>query len=328
VKPYVFVTRHIPDDALLLLSGHADVHVWEGEEAVPRDVLLEHAKKATGLYVLITDKIDRLLLEQSPHLKVISTMAVGYDHIDVRAAFERGIIVTNTPEVLTGATADLTFALILSTARRVVEAAEVIKQGDWNLWSPMFMAGQEVHGKTLGIIGMGRIGEAVAKRARGFDMHVLYHNRNPRPDAEQQWGVQYRPKERLLQESDFVVLLTPGNENTRHIMGAEEFSLMKPTGIFINVSRGSTVNEEALVQALTDKQILGAGLDVFENEPIGPDHPLLNMPQVICLPHIGSATIETRQKMALTAAEGMTDVLQGKMPKNAVKGTASDKGLR
>jgi glyoxylate reductase len=228
--------------------------------------------------------------------------------------------VVHTPDVLNGATADLTFALLFATARRIVEAAESVKKGEWKQWSPLFMAGQEVYGKTLGIIGMGRIGEAVAKRALGFDMKVLYHNRTRRPEAEQRLGdlVEYRSKEQLLGESDFVVILTPGNADTFHLIGTKEFSLMKRSAILINVSRGSTVDENALIEAINEKKIQGAGLDVFEKEPISADHPLLKMPQVVCLPHIGSATVETRKKMAMSAAEGLVQVLNGQVPKNAI----------
>lgn len=318
LKPYIYITKRITDEAIELLQNNFDVGIWEGEGAVPRDRLLEEVKKADGLYVMLTDKIDKELLSQAPKLKAISIMAVGYDSIDIDYATERGIIVTNTPGVLSEATADLTFALLMDTARRLSEANRLVLEGKWTSWSPMFMAGQDVYGATIGIIGMGRIGEAVARRAKGFDMKILYHNRNRKFDVEEQLNAEYCSLDDLLKESDFVVLLTPLTKETANLIGEREFELMKSTVVFINVSRGATVDEEALYDALKNKKIWAAGLDVFRQEPIPVNHPLLQLDNVVALPHIGSASIKTREKMALIAAEGLLDSLNSKRPKNIV----------
>jgi len=323
VKPYVFITKKITDEAIMLLQSNFDVGIWEGEGPVPRERLLEEAKKADGLYVMLTDKIDKELLSQAPKLKAISIMAVGYDSIDIDYATEKGIVVTNTPGVLSEATADLTFALLMDTARRLSEANRLVLEGKWTSWSPMFMAGQDIYGATIGIIGMGRIGEAVARRAKGFDMKILYHNRNRKLEVEEKFNTEYRSLEDLLKESDFVILLTPLTKETANLIGKREFELMKSTAIFINVSRGATVDEEALYEALINKEIWAAGLDVFRQEPIPADHPLLQLDNVVALPHIGSASIKTRKKMALIAAEGLIDSLNGKRPKNIVNAKVS-----
>ncbi len=292
-----------------LLATIATVEVWDQEYPVPRDILLEKAKRSDGLYVMLSDRIDREIIDAAPHLKVISTLAVGYDNIDLEACKEKGIVVTNTPDVLTDATADLTFGLLMAAGRRFIEANRVLMNGEWKTWSPYFMAGQRIHGATIGIIGMGRIGEAVAKRAAGFDMRILYHNRSRRVEAEQTYGATYCSLPDLLCESDYVVLLTPLTEATKGLMGAEEFAMMKSTAVFINASRGATVDEEALYQALKQGTIWAAGLDVFGQEPIRTNHPLLSLPNVVALPHIGSATYETRDRMAMLVSENLVAVL-------------------
>jgi glyoxylate reductase len=317
-KPYVYITRKISTEAEERIRQIADVDVWEGDTPVPRPVLLDKAKQADGLLVMLTDRVDRELLAQASSLKVVSTMSVGVDHIEVEAVKEKGIIVTNTPDVLTDATADLAFALLLATARRIVEANRAVHTGEWRTWSPLFMAGQQVHGRTLGIIGMGRIGTAVAKRAKGFEMNVLYHNRSRKPEAESTLGVQYRALPELLKESDFVVVLTPLTAETKGLIGREELSLMKPTAVLVNVSRGGTVDEQALFEALQTKRIWAAGSDVFQQEPVPADHPLLTLPNFVALPHIGSATVDTRHDMAMLAAENLIAVLTGKEPLNPV----------
>lgn len=317
-KPYVYITRKISAEAEERIRQIADVDVWEGDTPVPRPVLLDKAKQADGLLVMLTDRVDRELLAQASSLKVVSTMSVGVDHIEVEAVKEKGIIVTNTPDVLTDATADLAFALLLATARRIVEANRAVHTGEWRTWSPLFMAGQQVHGRTLGIIGMGRIGTAVAKRAKGFEMNVLYHNRSRKPEAESTLGVQYRALPELLKESDFVVVLTPLTAETKGLIGREELSLMKPTAVLVNVSRGGTVDEQALFEALQTKRIWAAGSDVFQQEPVPADHPLLTLPNFVALPHIGSATVDTRHDMAMLAAENLIAVLTGKEPLNPV----------
>ncbi|AKF92829.1 D-glycerate dehydrogenase [Brevibacillus laterosporus] len=308
-KPFVYVTRKVAEEAMNLLATIATVEVWDQEYPVPRDILLEKAKRSDGLYVMLSDRIDREIIDAAPHLKVISTLAVGYDNIDLEACKEKGIVVTNTPDVLTDATADLTFGLLMAAGRRFIEANRVLMNGEWKTWSPYFMAGQRIHGATIGIIGMGRIGEAVAKRAAGFDMRILYHNRSRRIEAEQTYGATYCSLPDLLCESDYVVLLTPLTEATKGLMGAEEFAMMKSTAVFINASRGATVDEEALYQALKQGTIWAAGLDVFQQEPIPTNHPLLSLPNVVALPHIGSATYETRDRMAMLVSENIVAVL-------------------
>lgn len=294
-----------------LLATIATVEVWDQEYPVPRDILLEKAKRSDGLYVMLSDRIDRELIDAAPHLKVVSTLAVGYDNIDVEACKKRGIVVTNTPDVLTDATADLAFGLLMAAGRRFVEANRVLMNGEWKTWSPYFMAGQRIHGATIGIIGMGRIGEAVAKRASGFDMRILYHNRSRKVEAEETYGATYCSLPDLLCESDYVVLLTPLTEETKGLMGAEQFAMMKSTAVFINASRGATVDEMALYQALKQETIWAAGLDVFQQEPIPTDHPLLSLPNVVALPHIGSATYETRDRMAMLVSQNLVAVLSG-----------------
>ncbi|MCR8987063.1 D-glycerate dehydrogenase [Brevibacillus laterosporus] len=308
-KPFVYVTRKVAEEAMNLLATIATVEVWDQEYPVPRDILLEKAKRSDGLYVMLSDRIDREIIDAAPHLKVISTLAVGYDNIDLEACKEKGIVVTNTPDVLTDATADLTFGLLMAAGRRFIEANRVLMNGEWKTWSPYFMAGQRIHGATIGIIGMGRIGEAVAKRAAGFDMRILYHNRSRRIETEQTYGATYCSLPDLLCESDYVVLLTPLTEATKGLMGAEEFAMMKSTAVFINASRGATVDEEALYQALKQGTIWAAGLDVFQQEPIPTNHPLLSLPNVVALPHIGSATYETRDRMAMLVSENIVAVL-------------------
>lgn len=312
-KPKIVVTRKIPGPALELLKEHGETYVWDSEEeAIPYDILAHEMKDAAALFTNVSDRIDRAIIEGAPNLKVISTMAVGFDNIDIQAAGERGIPVGHTPGILTEATADLTFALLMATARRIVEGSEYVRSGQWQSWGPMLLTGQDIYGATLGIIGMGRIGEGVARRALGFEMKVLYHNRNRKPEAEEKWGVEYRGLDDLLRESDFVVLLAPGSAQNKHMLGEREFKLMKSNAVFINTSRGTNVDEEALYRALKNKEIWAAGLDVFAREPVDPDHPLLSLPNVTVLPHIGSASIATRENMAITAAQNIIAGLKGK----------------
>lgn len=319
MKPRVFISRTIPEEAMQILRTHLDCRSWdEADVPVPRDVLLNEAKEVDGLYTLLTEKVDAELFSAAPRLQAVANMAVGYDNIDIETARQKGIIVTNTPGVLNETTADLTFALMMATARRLVEAAEFVKQGNWKTWSPMLLTGPDICGSTLGVIGMGRIGEAVIRRAKGFDMNILYYNRNRKADVEQKLGVTYAPMDELLRRSDFVVILTPLTPETHHLISQRELSLMKPSAVLINTSRGPVVDEKALQEALDRKMIWGAGLDVFEKEPIGPDHPLLQYENVVALPHIGSASIATRTRMAVMAAENLVAALSGKEPANRV----------
>ncbi|MDV2886041.1 D-glycerate dehydrogenase [Alkalihalophilus pseudofirmus] len=309
----VVVTRKFPDSIINPLRDKYEVVMWEYEDKVmPRDLLLQESKDADALLVNLTDDINDELYEQSPKLKVVSTMAVGYDNIDVAGAIERGIKVGHTPNVLTDATADLTFALILASGRRLLEAADVIRRDEWKSWAPFYLTGQEVSHKTIGIIGMGRIGEAVAKRAQGFSMNILYHNRSRKREAEETLHASYVTFDELLERSDYVVLLAPSTPETKKMMGHEQFAKMKKSAVFINTSRGTNVDEEALYEALKTNEIYAAGLDVFDQEPISADHPLLKLPNVTAMPHIGSAALETRMKMAQMARDHIIEGLEGR----------------
>lgn len=305
----VYVTRKIPQSALDLLKDFEVSVFSEEDEVVPREVLLREVRQADGLLCLLTEKIDRELLDAAPRLKIVANMAVGYDNIDVPACTERKVLVTNTPGVLTEATADLAFALLLATARRIPESERFLRDGKWKTWSPMLLTGQEVYGATLGILGLGRIGSAVARRAKGFNMRILYYSHRRDLDAEKNLGIIYKEKDELLKESDYVSIHLPLTPETRGFIGQRELELMKPTAILINTSRGPVVDEDALVKALKERRIWAAGLDVFQTEPLPMDSPLRTLPNVVLLPHIGSATIKTRTDMALIAARNIRDYL-------------------
>ncbi|MBR2076434.1 MAG: D-glycerate dehydrogenase [Exiguobacterium sp.] len=317
MKKRIYITRRLPEEAVEPLRDQYDVRMWEHEgESVPREVLLEEASSAHALWTMLSDTVDREVFERATHLEVVSNLAVGYNNIDLNAAKEHGVIVTNTPDVLTETTADLTFGLMMMTARRLGEAERDLRAGKWKSWLPMGYVGMDLYQAKLGIIGMGRIGEAVARRARGFDMEVLYHNRTRRHESESMYGFTYAELDELLTQSDFVVVLAPLTDETRGMLGAKEFAKMKETSIFINVARGEIIDEQALYEALRAKKIWGAGLDVFTKEPIDLDHPLLTLPNVTTLPHIGSATIRTRLAMMALNRDAITNVLEGKEPKN------------
>lgn len=317
--PTIYVTRKIPEMFLESLRNNYTIRMWSDEETpVPRETLLAEAKEADAILCMLTDQIDETLLENNPHLKVIANLAVGYDNIDLDAAREHGIIITNTPDVLTETTADLTFALLMTTARRIVEANQFIKDNEWENWAPYLLAGTDVHHSTIGIVGMGRIGEAVARRARGFGMTILYHSRHRKTEAEASSGAQYVPFDELIQRADFVVPLLPLTPETHHLFDEDVFRNMKNEAFFINASRGNTVDENALYQALLTKEIKGAGLDVFQNEPIKADHPLMNLDKVIALPHIGSASTQTRSRMIELCLDNIDNVLQGDKPMTPV----------
>jgi glyoxylate reductase len=308
----VFVTRDLPAATLQPIREVADVEVWPEEMPPPRDVLRAKAAKVDGLLCLLTDRIDAELLDGAPHLKVVSQMAVGYDNIDVKACMARGIAVGNTPGVLTETTADLAFALLLATARNLVAAEHYTRSGDWRTWSPMLLTGPDVHHATLGIVGMGRIGHEMARRAHGFQMKIVYTGRRPHPEAERDFGARHVDLDTLLATSDFVSLHLPFNASTRHFIGATELAKMKPTGMLINTARGAVVDQAALIAALQVGMIAGAGLDVFEIEPLPLDDPLLQLSNVTLLPHIGSASTATRTRMAALAAENLVCGLLGK----------------
>lgn len=309
----ILITRKLPTSIYEKLANHFAVTMWEQEDTpIPREVLLKRIKEVDGIFCLITETIDREVMEAAPNLKVISNMAVGYNNIDVEEASKRNIVVTNTPGVLTETTADLTLALMMATARRLMYANDCLHHGKWKTWSPFQFTGKDIYGATLGIIGFGRIGQAVAKRATGFDMNILYYNRSRKWEEEKALGVSYVDLNRLLQQSDYVCLLVPYNEETHHLIGSHELNLMKDSAVLINTARGGIVDEKALYKALKNNQLWGAGLDVFANEPVNPEHPLLSLPNVVALPHIGSASLATRMKMAHLAADNLLNALQAK----------------
>ena len=319
MKPRIFITRKLDDRVVAPLQENFDVRMWESEsEKVPREILLKEVAEAVALWSVTADSINQEVFAAAPNLKIVSNMAVGYNNIDIEAAKEKGIIVTNTPGVLTETTADLTFGLLLATARRMMEAENAVRKGNWTSWSPMGYTGMDVGGATLGIIGMGRIGEAVARRAKGFDMRVLYNNRNRKLEAEAEHGFEFMELDELLAEADFVVILTPLTPETVGLINARELKLMKNTAVLINVSRGGIVDEIALFDALQEGTIWAAGLDVFKTEPVPLDNPLLTLPNVTVLPHIGSASIKTRLAMMNLNAQAITAVLEGRDPENRI----------
>jgi glyoxylate reductase len=318
-RPYVFVTRKCSEIELQPLYEVADIEMWPEEETpCPREILVEKAKKADALLTMLSDSIDKQLLDEAKQLKVVANLAVGYDNIDVAYANEQGVVVCNTPDVLTDTTADLTFGLVLATARRLMEASDYVKNNQWKGWGPLLLAGHDVHHKTIGIVGMGKIGQAVAKRATGFEMNILYHNRTRNSEAENTLGATYCSLDELLISSDFVVSLTPLTNETKELFNMDSFKKMKNTAIFINAGRGAVVNEHDLYEALINQEIAGAGLDVFLNEPIESTHPLVGLHNVVALPHIGSASYETRHKMMNLCAENIALVLKGSAPKTNV----------
>ncbi len=316
-RPRVYVTRRLPQEALSVLSGKTDIALWEGELPPAGEEIVRSVSGCQGLLSLLTDVIDEKVMDAAPGLRIISNMAVGYNNIDVPAATKRGIMVTNTPGVLTETTADLTFALLLATARRLTEASEFLRQGRWKTWSPMALTGLDVYGATLGIIGFGRIGQAVARRASGFNMRVLYTDRRERPEAAE-IGAQFVSVDGLLRASDFVSLHVPLTEETWGLIGQQQLGLMKTEAILINTARGEVVDQEALIDALRHRRIGGAGLDVMVPEPLPPDHPLCDLDNAVLLPHIGSASVATRTKMAVIAARNLLAGVGGESPPNLV----------
>ncbi len=309
-RPKVFVTRQLVGGALEQLSQIADVTRWEGATPVPRELLLERARDADGLLTMLTDRVDAALISSAPRLRVVSNLAVGFDNIDIAACTARKIAVGNTPGVLAETTADFAFALLLGAARRLVEAEAYVRQGRWQTWDPHALLGRDVHGATLGIAGMGAIGDAVARRAAGFGMRVLYTSRSPRPGA---LGTRVE-KESLLQRSDYLSLHLPLTPQTHHWIGAAELAQMKPSAVLINTARGKVVDQAALVAALRAGRPALAALDVTDPEPISADDPLLTLPNVILAPHIASASHQTRAAMAKLAVNNILAVLEGGRP--------------
>ena len=311
----VFATRQLPGDAFQALLADADcqVDVWPGDAPPPRPDLLAGVADADGILCLITDAIDEQVLDAAgAGLKVVSQMAVGVDNIDTAACAARGIPVGRTPGVLTDTTADLAWALILATARRLVEAADYVRDGDWKTWSPTQLAGTDVHGASLGIVGFGAIGQAVARRAQGFGMSVRYWNRTPRPEEAAALGAEYAEFDDLLATSDFISINVALTAETRGLIDAAALSKMQPHAILVNTARGPIVDEAALAEALQEGTIAAAGLDVTAVEPISVDSPLLSLPNVIVLPHIGSSSLATRSKMADIAVANLRAALEGR----------------
>lgn len=309
----VFVTRRISENALELLRSQVNLEIWEESQPPSLEILLEKTTKIDGLLCLLTDPINQTLIQQATHLKVISQMAVGYDNIDVQAATKKRIPVGHTPGVLTEATADLTWALLMAISRRIIEAEKFVKNGQWKTWEPLLLLGADVTGSTLGIIGLGRIGQAVARRAKGFNMRILYYNPQQKdPKLERDLGVEYVDLNTLLRTSDFVTIHTSLNSETYHLLDQPQFAQMKPTALLINTARGDIINQTALYQALKTQKIAGAALDVTTPEPLPPDHDLLTLPNCLILPHIGSATYKTRSLMAEIAVQNLLAGLVGK----------------
>jgi len=319
----VFVTRHLTPSAEAKLNDFCTVEYWPGKTPPPHSVLLEKTRHVDGLICLLTDPIDRAVIDNAQNLKVISQVAVGVDNIDLKAAAARNIPVGYTPDLLTDATADLAFALLLAAARRLGEANDYAHQGHWQTWELTNLLGEEVHGATLGVIGMGRIGQAFTRRARGFDMRLLYYSRTRIPEVESELDARFVTLPELLGNSDFISLHVPLTQATQGMIGAAQFAMMKPNATLINSARGSVVDTDALLVALKSGQIRYAALDVTDPEPLPCTHELFQLPNVIILPHIGSATHTARNKMCLLAVENLIAGLQGQpLPKAILQRSA------
>ena len=323
-RPRVFVTRVLPggdapESPIARLRAAADVDVWEGAAPPPPDVLRARLSTVDGVLTMLTERIDATVLDAAPRLRAVANMAVGADNIDVPACTARGVVATNTPGVLDEATADMTFALLLSAARRLPEGERAIREGTWGPWDPTWMLGHMVSGATLGIFGPGRIARAVARRAQGFAMNVIYHGRHEVPD----FPGEFVSLPNLLARADFVSVHVPLTAETTGICDAAFFAAMQPSAFFINTSRGPVVDQDALIRALESGAIAGAALDVMTPEPLPPDHPLLRAPHLVIAPHLGSATEETRTKMAQSAVAGLLAVLAGDRPANALNPEAA-----
>ena len=307
----VFVTRRIPEAGLRMVRETCEVRLWEGELPPSKEVILREVADCAGLLCLVTDPIDAEVIEAGKRLRVISQFAVGVDNIDVAAATARGIPVGHTPGVLTDATADMTFALLMAGARRIPEGIEKVRAGEWRTWDPLGLLGAEVWGATLGIVGLGRIGTAVARRARGFGMRILYHDPARKPDLEAELGLEHVSLDDLLAQADFVSLHCPLIPETHHLIGEQALRRMKPTAILVNAARGPVVDTDALVRALRRGWIAAAALDVTDPEPLPAGHPLLDLSNCIVVPHLGSATVAARERMATRAAENLLAGLRG-----------------
>lgn len=327
-RPRVFVARVLPDAGMEVVTESTEADVWPDELPPPRDELLRRVAGVEGLLSLLTDRVDDELLDAAgPQLKVVSNFAVGFDNIDVPACTRRGIPVGNTPGVLTETTADLAFALLMAAARRLPEGYDYVRAGEWKTWGPMLLLGQDVHGATLGIVGFGRIGREMARRATGFGMRVLYYDVNPASaDDESRLNATHVEMDRLLAESDFISLHTNLTPETRHLINADALRRMKPTAILVNTSRGPVVDHDALVEALREGAIAGAALDVTDPEPLAVDHPLVGLSNCLVVPHIASASVVTRGKMARMAADNLLAGLRGERLPNCVNPDVYDGG--
>ncbi|MBS4023143.1 MAG: D-glycerate dehydrogenase [Dethiobacter sp.] len=317
-RPRVYVTRKLPQEALSMIDSECEMKINPNDRVLQRPELEDNIKGIEGLLCLITDEIDAGLLDLNPSLRMIANYGVGFNNIDVEACTQRKIPVSNTPGVLTESTADLTWALLMACARRVVEGDRLLRDGKFEGWGPMFLLGTDVYGKTLGIIGLGRIGRAVIRRAVGFNMKVIYHSRSRLSQEEElKLGVEYKDFDSILQEADYVSLHVPLTSSTKHLISVRELKMMKKTAFLINTTRGPVVDEKALVEALKTREIAGAGLDVFEDEPRLADG-LSQLDNVVITPHTASATTETRTKMAVMAATNLLAGLKGETIPNLV----------
>jgi glyoxylate reductase len=309
----VLVTREIPRAAIELLEKHFEVKLNPEDRPMTKEELYRDAKQCDAVLTQLTDKIDGEFFDECPNIKICANYAVGYDNFDVIAAKDRNVVLTNTPDVLSETTAELAWALLMSVSRRIVEADNYLRDGNWKQFKPTLLLGQDLYGKTLGILGAGRIGKAFVKKSLGYDMDVIYHNRSRDELFEKKYGARWVSKQELYEKSDVLSIHVPLTKETYHMVDKQAFKEMKPNTILINTSRGSVVDQEALINALENKLIWGAGLDVFEEEPMVPKK-LLAMEQVVLTPHIGSASRETRTDMGILAARNIIEVLEGREP--------------
>lgn len=310
MKKKVYITREVPVIPVEILKKQFEVAVNSEDRTLTKEELIENLKDKDAVITQLADKVEKEVLENSPNLKIIANYAVGFNNIDIAEATKRGIQVTNTPDVLSDTTAEMAWALLFAVTRRIYEGDKYVREGKWDSFSPNLLLGQDVTGKTLGVIGAGRIGKAFAKKSLGFDMKILYHNRSRDDEFEREYNATYVDKKTLLKESDFISLHVPLTDETKHMIGEEEFKLMKNSAIIINTARGPVIDEKALVKALKEKEIWGAGLDVFENEPKMEDE-LKSLQNVVLMPHVASASTETRSKMGKMVVENVIRVLNG-----------------
>lgn len=316
----ILITRKIPQKFIEQLEQIGDVVMWDKElTPMPRETFLSEVKDATACFITLSESVDEEVLTEASDLKIIANMAVGYDNIDVVRANDHDITVTNTPDVLTETTAELGFTLMLTVARRIIEAERYVQEGQWQSWGPYLLSGKDVHGSTVGIYGMGGIGRAFARRLKGFNTRILYHNRTQNPEAEKELDATYVSFETLLKESDFVICTAPLTPQTENQFDSKAFNLMKNDAIFINIGRGAIVDETALVEALRNHTILGFGLDVLRQEPIDVNHPLLKLDNAVIVPHIGSASRLTRDRMVQLCVNNILAVLNHQLPITPVK---------